>query len=148
MKKNVPHYSVLTNFIIGNASCFFFTSHTFLSEKQQSFESIRAKPSRPKQNDENDARKREDFETTRLTFFPSSTFETLCMFYFSQFLQLCSYTPSNTTNQDLARATKNENCCFSAQAPVTGLQATALLDLGVPRGRSPKSPEVIGQVGY
>ena len=88
-------HTVLTNFIIGNASCFFFTSHTFLSEKQQSFESIRAKPSSPKQNDENDARKREDFETTRLTFFPSSTFETLCMLYFSQFLQSCSYKPSN-----------------------------------------------------
>ena len=126
-------HTVLTNFIIGNASCFFFTSHTFLSEKQQSFESIRAKPSSPKQNDENDARKREDFETTRLTFFPSSTFETLCMLYFSQFLQSCSYKLSNITNQDLARARarKKENFFLALRLPlnqiectVTGLQAT------------------------
>ena len=122
-------HTVLTNFIIGNASCFFFTSHTFLSEKQQSFESIRAKPSSPKQNDENDARKREDFETTRLTFFPSSTFETLCMLYFSQFLQSCSYKPSNIANQDLARATKKENGFLAIRLTVTGLQATALLTI-------------------
>ena len=84
-----------------------------------------------KQNDENDARKREDFETTRLTFFPSSTFETLCMFYFSQFLQSCSYKLSNITNQDLARATKKENYFFALRLPLdqiecaaTGLQAT------------------------
>ena len=30
----------------------------------------------------------------------------------------------------------------------TGQVRLDLLDLGVPRGRSPKSPEVIGQVGY
>ena len=73
----------------------FSSHHTHFCRKNNNHLKV-SEPSQAAQNknDENDAWKREDFETTRLTFFPSSTFETLCMFYFSQFLQLCNYTPS------------------------------------------------------